>query len=53
MLDKKKEWLIIGNSSFLISYLKDVNMTDAIKRYKGTCHEDRIRNAWKQANNKK
>lgn len=53
MLDKQNDVITLGNSQFRISYLKSVTITEAIKMFKNSCHEDRIRNAWKQANNKK
>jgi hypothetical protein len=45
---------ILGSTSFNVDFLKSVNLTQALEHFKGTgIHEDRVRNAWKRANNKK
>lgn len=52
-VDKANDVVTLGKSQFRLSYLKSVTIKEAIEHYKRMCHEDRIRNAWKRANNKK
>jgi benzoyl-CoA reductase/2-hydroxyglutaryl-CoA dehydratase subunit BcrC/BadD/HgdB len=44
----------LGTTSFNVEFLKSVTLKEALEHFKGTeIHEDRVRNAWKRANNKK
>ena len=52
-LNEEKDVVVIARSQFRLSYLRSVTMEEAIEHYKGSCHDDRVRNAWKRANKKK
>jgi hypothetical protein len=45
---------ILGSTSFNVDFLKSVTLKEALEHFKATeIHADRVRNAWKRANNKK
>ena len=52
-LNEQGDSIRVGKSTFRLSYLRSVTIEEAIEHFKGSCHEDRIRNAWKRANKKK
>jgi hypothetical protein len=53
-MQKEKFDGILGSTSFNVDFLKSVTLKEALEHFKVLkIHEDRVRNAWKRANNKK
>lgn len=53
-MEKQKFDGTLGNTSFNVDFLKSVTLKEALEHFKATeIHADRVRNAWKRANNKK
>ena len=51
-MDSSNEWIKIGNTSFRVAYLQSVTEEIAVTLLTTDhVHADRVRNAWKQANN--
>lgn len=46
------KWIVLGKTQLSVDYLKSVSEEEALAHYEGKAiHADRVRNAWKQANN--
>lgn len=52
-MNENKDVIILGKTQFSRKFLKGVTQSKALRICKTLCHEDRIINAWKIANDKK
>lgn len=51
-MSNQNEWITLGNSTIRVSFLQSVTEDEALEHFKTKAiHDDRVRNAWKQANN--
>lgn len=52
MVYENKKWIRLGNVDFPVHYLVTVSEEEAVELLSSKhIHSDRVRNAWKQANN--